>query len=71
MDEEGTVMLPVKNAKWFDEMSMGGHITNYDSMLVLTHFKGHMMCGLWSIAEEELMERMTESSKAWKMISIS
>ena len=24
---------------------MGGHIVNYDSMLVLTHFKGHAMGG--------------------------
>mgnify|MGYP002731693409 CR=1 FL=1 len=37
-------------------------------MLVLTHFKGHTMGGFGgsnrSIAEEELMERITESSKA-------
>ena len=94
MDEEGTVDLPVKDGKWFDHMTMGGHIVNYDSLLVLTHFKGHTMGGfggsnknigigcadgrigkkmihtvegsdnMWSIAEEELMERITESSKA-------
>ena len=45
MDENGTVMLPVKNGKWFTEMSMGKSIVNYDSMLVLTHFKGHQMGG--------------------------
>lgn len=45
MDEEGTVMLPVKGGKWFTEMSMGSHQTNYDSMLVLTHFKGHVQGG--------------------------
>jgi len=45
MDEEGTVMLPVKNGKWFEEMSMGGHIVNYDSMVALTHFKGHTKGG--------------------------
>ena len=94
MDEDGTVMLPVKGGKWFTEMSMGKNITNYDSMLVLTHFKGHTMGGfggsnknigigcadgrvgkamihtvtgsdnMWSISEEELMERIAESSKA-------
>ena len=67
---------------------------NYDSLLVLTHFKGHTMGGfggsnknigigcadgrigkgmihtvkgsdnLWSIAEEKLMERITESTKS-------
>lgn len=45
MDEEGTTALPVKNGKWFTEMYMGSHILNYDSMLVLTHFKGHAMGG--------------------------
>lgn len=45
MDEEGTVNLPVKGGKRFKEISMGGHIVNYDSMVVLTHFKGHIMGG--------------------------
>ena len=44
-DEEGTVMLPVRGGKHFKEISMGGHIVNYDSMIVLTHFKGHAMGG--------------------------
>ena len=45
MDEEGTVMLPVRGGHHFKEVSMGGHIVNYDSMIVLTHFKGHAMGG--------------------------
>lgn len=45
MDEEGTKMLPVKGGKWFTEMSVGNHMTEYDSMLALTHFKGHTMGG--------------------------
>lgn len=45
MDEESTVVLPVRNAFHLDEVSMGGHIVNYDSMVVLTHFKGHAMGG--------------------------
>ena len=45
MDEEGTVMLPVRNALHLPEVSMGSHIVNYDSMVVLTHFKGHARGG--------------------------
>lgn len=45
MDEDGTVMLPVRDGKWFAEMSMGKNILNYDSMLALTHFKGHAKGG--------------------------
>lgn len=93
MDEEGTADLPVKGGKWFDHMSVGSHLLNYDSLVVLTHFKGHTQGGFggsnknigigcadgrigkkmihthegegqWSIAEEEFMERMTESTKS-------
>ena len=93
MDADGTVLLPIKGGKWMKEMCHGKTMTDYDSMLVLTHFKGHMMGGfggsnknigigcadgrlgkkwihtregedMWSIAEEELMERISESTKA-------
>jgi len=45
MDEDGAVMIPVKGGKHFSEMSVGKNMLNYDSMLVLTHFKGHAMGG--------------------------
>ena len=94
MDEDGTTLLPVKGGKWFENMSVGDHMTGYDSLLVLTHFKGHVMSGvggsnknigigcadgrlgkawihtregsddMWSIDTEELMERISESTKA-------
>ena len=94
IDELGTTLLPVTGGKWFTEMSMGMNILNYDSLLVLTHFKGHVQGGFggsnknigigcadgrigkawihttpgqpdqWDIAEEEFMERISESSKA-------
>ncbi len=93
-DEDGVAALPVKGGKWFDEMHVGKNMLYYDSLLVLTHFKGHVMGGfggsnknigigcadgrigkkeihswpgsdnMWSIAEEELMERISESTKA-------
>ncbi|MBU1171507.1 MAG: DUF362 domain-containing protein [Proteobacteria bacterium] len=45
LDEHGAVMIPVKNGKRFTEMSVGKNLLNYDSMVVLTHFKGHAMGG--------------------------
>ncbi|MBR4609129.1 MAG: DUF362 domain-containing protein, partial [Erysipelotrichaceae bacterium] len=79
--------------KWFDHMTVGKSMTNYDSLFTLTHFKGHTMGGFggsnknigigcadghigkkmihsregegqWSVAEEELMEKISESTKA-------
>lgn len=91
-DEHGTVMLPVKGGKWFSEMSVGKSLPEYDSLVVLTHFKGHTMGGFggsnknigigcadgrvgkgmihakegndWGVDKEELMEKITESTKA-------
>ena len=93
-DEDGVAALPVKGGKWFDEMHVGKNMLYYDSLLVLTHFKGHVMGGfggsnknigigcadgrigkreihawpgsdnMWSIGQEELMERISESTKA-------
>jgi uncharacterized Fe-S center protein len=45
MDEDGAVMIPVAGGRHFREMSVGRHMLNYDSMVVLTHFKGHAMGG--------------------------
>lgn len=44
-DADGTVFLPIKGGKWFTQMSMGKNITKYDSLLALTHFKGHSKGG--------------------------
>ncbi len=93
-DSEGVAELPVNGGKWFEKMHVGKGMLDYDSLLVLTHFKGHMMGGfggsnknigigcadgrigkaeihtavgsdnMWSISEEELMERISESTKA-------
>ena len=45
MDEDGAVPLPVYGGKWFSQMYMGKHLLSYDSLLVLTHFKGHSKGG--------------------------
>lgn len=45
IDEEDTLTLPVIGGKWFDKMSVGSHLTRYNSLLTLTHFKGHTQGG--------------------------
>ncbi len=45
MDEFGNVALPVRGGKHFKEMYVGKSLPTYDSMIVLTHFKGHSMGG--------------------------
>ena len=45
MDSEGDLELNIKNGKVIKKNFVGNHIKNYDSMLVLSHFKGHPMGG--------------------------
>ena len=45
MDAEGSVPFPVRGGKWFTEVEMGKNLENSDSLLVLTHFKGHSKGG--------------------------
>ena len=45
LDEEDTLTLPVHGGKWFGKMSVGSHTTDYNSLVVLTHFKGHTQGG--------------------------
>lgn len=45
LDENGSVDLPIKNGKHLKTAVIGANISNYDSIIVLTHFKGHAMAG--------------------------
>lgn len=46
MDAEGPdIVWPIPNGKILKENYLGKNIENYDSMLVLAHFKGHPMGG--------------------------
>ena len=45
IDADGDINFPVNGGLHLSEVAMGSHLTNYDSMIVLTHFKGHSMGG--------------------------
>ncbi len=45
MDAQGEITLPIQGGKQIHENFVGANLKNYDSMLVLSHFKGHPMGG--------------------------
>lgn len=45
MDEDGDMPLPVRKGHHLTVNWVGNHLSNYQSMLVLSHFKGHAMGG--------------------------
>ncbi|MGB7594250.1 MAG: DUF362 domain-containing protein [Erysipelotrichaceae bacterium] len=46
MDEAGEISIPVEGGVRLTENFVGAHLSNYDSILMLSHFKGHQMGGL-------------------------
>lgn len=44
-DAEGYMTLPVKGGVRIKENYVGSHFKNYDTYLILSHFKGHAMAG--------------------------
>lgn len=54
LDAEGPDWeLPVPMGKHIKRNLVGKHLANYDSMLVLSHFKGHPMAGFHGAGNEE------------------
>lgn len=45
MDENGDAVLPIPGGRRLTEVAVGKNLLNYDSMIALTHFKGHVMGG--------------------------
>ena len=45
LDENGSMSLPVEGGSVLNENLVGSHFADYDSYLVLSHFKGHAMAG--------------------------
>ena len=65
MDSEGEMKLPVKNGKHLDYNYVGSHLANYDSLLVLSHFKGHPMAGYGGALKNISIGIASSSGKMW------
>ena len=66
MDEEGPdKVLEVKNGKVLKENFVGKNLVNYDSILVLSHFKGHPMGGYGGALKQLSIGCASSEGKAW------
>ena len=65
MDEEGDMPIPVENGFHLKEDYVGEHLKNYDSMLVLSHFKGHAMGGFGGALKNISIGIGSSNGKAW------
>lgn len=66
MDEKGPdISIPVENGKHLKEDFLGKNIKNYDSMLVISHFKGHPMGGFGGALKQLSIGCASSEGKAW------
>ena len=66
MDAEGPdLAIPIKNGVHLKEDYLGKNIANYDSMLVLSHFKGHPMGGYGGALKQLSIGCASSEGKSW------
>ena len=66
MDAEGPdISIPIENGFRLKEDLLGKNIENYDSMLVLSHFKGHPMGGFGGALKQLSIGCASSRGKAW------
>jgi uncharacterized Fe-S center protein len=65
LDEQGSLSLPFPAGKNIKEDLVGSHFANYDSFLVLSHFKGHTMGGFGGAIKNISIGIASSSGKAW------
>ena len=65
LDENGSMTLPVEGGSHLTENDVGASFADYDSYLVLSHFKGHTMAGYGGAIKNISIGLGSSEGKAW------
>ncbi len=65
MDEDGDMAIPVNNGIHLRENYVGKNLAKYDSMLMLSHFKGHQMGGFGGALKNMSIGVASSGGKTW------
>jgi uncharacterized Fe-S center protein len=65
MDERGSITLPCPRHKHLAENYVGAGFKNYDSFLILSHFKGHAMGGFGGAVKNMSIGIASGEGKMW------
>ena len=65
LDEDGSMSLPVEGGTHLSENFVGTHFSDYDSYLVLSHFKGHAMAGFGGAIKNISIGLGSSEGKSW------
>jgi len=63
--KNGDTPLKVQNGKFLQENYVGKNLLNYDSLLVLSHFKGHPMGGFGGALKQLSIGCASTAGKCW------
>ena len=64
MDADGEFNLPVKDKTHIKYNTVGSHLKNYDFMINLAHFKGHLMGGFGGVLKNQSIGVASANGKA-------
>lgn len=65
MDSEGDIELPINGGKHLKVNYVGKNLKNYDSILILSHFKGHPMGGFGGALKNMSIGIASSKGKCW------
>ena len=65
LDENGSMTLPVEGGTRLTENYVGAAFENYDSYLILSHFKGHSMAGFGGAIKNISIGLGSSEGKCW------
>ena len=65
LDEDGSMSLPVEGGTVLSENFVGAAFADYDSYLILSHFKGHAMAGFGGAVKNISIGLGSSEGKAW------
>lgn len=66
MDAEGEITLPVRDTTYLKYDVVGSHLLNYDFMVNLAHFKGHVMGGFGGVLKNQSIGVSSQNGKAYQ-----
>jgi uncharacterized Fe-S center protein len=65
MDADGSISLPFEKGENIKEDFVGSHFKNYDSYIILSHFKGHRMGGFGGAIKNMSIGIASSNGKMW------
>ena len=65
MDEDGSIALPFPQGTHLKQDYVGSHFKNYDSFIILSHFKGHAMGGFGGAFKNMSIGIASSEGKMW------